>query len=189
MIILALDPSATQTGVALYDTGQPERLIRLRSFSAIGKTAELQCADFGLKFADIMDTLAPEFLIHETAMRYIAGYKKRGAPDLGGDKAGFWTPNSDQMILPEIQGHIRQACIDRKVPCDSVAVKTWRADLYGRGGGSLARDAAKAAAKNYCHRVGLMPKNHNEAEAACIAIWASRCCQKFKLLHHLGIAS
>jgi hypothetical protein len=184
--ILGLDPSATQTGVAFYDTAEPERLIKLRSFSAIGKTAELQCMDFGVKFSAIMDELTPDFVIHETAMRYIAGYKKRGAPDLGGDKAGFWTPNSDQMILPEIQGHIRQACIDRGTPCEGVAVKTWRAELYGRGGGNLARDAAKQAAKNYCHRVGLMPRNDNEAEAGCIAIWAHRCCTALKF-HVLGL--
>ena len=184
MNLLAIDPSATRCGVAWWQMGEPERLIHHRSFASHGNTAEEKCASFGEQLGAILDEIGPGYVCFEAAQRYIAGYKKKGVPDLAGATGGWWTPNSDQMILPELQGHARQACMDRKIPFESVAVKTWRAALYGKGGGSLSRDAAKAAAKNYCRLVGIDPRNDDEAEACCILLWCSRCSQmlKFQLM-------
>lgn len=184
MIILAADPSATQTGVAIFSFPGKESEITCASFTAEGKTAELKCDDWGRKFDELLAVWSPDFVAHETAMRFIAGYAKK--PDLGGGK--FWTPNSDQMLLPEIQGHLRQACHNRGIPLDGVAVKTWRAELYGKGGGTLGTEAAKMAAHDYCIKLGIKAKNHNEAEAACIAVWCAFCSTPFRFLR-FGAAS
>lgn len=188
MMILGVDPSVTQCGVAFYRYPGDERSILCNSFSSDGATAEEQGDEFGRKFSEILVVNRPDFICHEAAIRWIAGYAKKGKPDLAGSSGGFWTPNSDQMILPEIQGHLRQAAIDEHIPHEAVAVKTWRAAIYGQGGGNLSSDKAKQAARDYCKRLGINAKNHNEAEAACIAIWAARCSSRFKQLHYLGIA-
>ncbi|WP_042776342.1 hypothetical protein [Sinorhizobium fredii] len=182
MLILGIDPSVTQCGLALYRFPGQERDIECFSFSANGDTAEEKCADFGLRLHDFCLGRRPDFICLEAAMRLIAGYQKRTKIDLGGKRLGYWTPNADQLVLPEIQGHVRQLAIDRGMGFETVAVKTWRADLYGRGGGSLGKDEAKRRAREYCRWLGIAAKNHNEAEAACVAIWASRCSQTLRLM-------
>ncbi|MDX0765215.1 hypothetical protein GOD36_23625 [Sinorhizobium medicae] len=182
MLILGVDPSVTQCGLALYRFPGNEREIECSSFSAKGETTEEKCADFGLRLHDICLAHLPDFICLEAAMRLIAGYQKRVKTDLGGKTHGYWTPNAHQMVLPEIQGHVRQLAIDRGIGFETVAVKTWRAALYGRGGGSLGKDDAKRRARDYCRWLGITAKNHNEAEAACVAIWASRCSQNLKLM-------
>lgn len=183
MIVLALDPSVTQCGVAIIEhaRGRPD-VVTCRSFSSPGASADEKCEAFGLQLRNLIDEVGPDFLVYESAMRYIAGYKKRGKPDLGGELAGVWTPNSDQMLLPEIQGHIRQACIQYGIPHEGVPPKTWRAALYGSGKGNMSTAEAKNAARDYCKAFKIEFRNHNEAEAACIGIWATRCSQPLRLM-------
>lgn len=182
MIILGVDPSATQTGLAVVPVPSKDSEVVCASFTAEGDSPEAKADDWGRKFADALTVWKPDYVAHEIAMRFIAGYAKKGRPDLAGGTAGFWTPNSDQLILPEIQGHLRQACADRGIPFEGVPVKTWRAAMYGTGGGKLDTEAAKAYARKYCQLVGIDAKNHNEAEAAIIGQWAARCSQPFKLM-------
>jgi hypothetical protein len=187
MLILGVDPSVTQCGLALYRFPGNERDIECLSFTAKGDSTEEKCTSFGERLLEIVATRRPDFICLEAAMRLIAGYQKRQKVDLAGHTVGYWTPNADQMVLPEIQGHVRQLAICRHIGFETVAVKTWRADLYGRGGGSLGKDEAKRRARDYCRWLGITAKNHNEAEAACLAIWASRCSQTFRLMR-AGIA-
>lgn len=188
MIILALDPSVTQCGVAVIEhhRGKPDR-VECSSFTSAGANADEKCGAFGTTLRDIIDATGPHFLVYESAMRFIAGYKKAEKPDLAGGTGGFWTPNSDQMLLPEIQGHIRQAAIHYGIPHEGVPVRTWRAALFGSGAGNWPRDKAKQAARDYCKAFGVDFSNHNEAEAYCIGQWAIRCSQPLRLML-LGVA-
>lgn len=183
MIILALDPSVTQCGVAVIDhgRGRPD-VVTCSSFTSAGNSADEKCEAFGTTLRNIIDEVGPDFLVYESAMRFIAGYKKAAKPDLAGGSGGFWTPNSDQMLLPEIQGHIRQAAIQYSIPHEGVPVRTWRAALFGSGAGAWPKDKAKQAARDYCKAVHIDFSNHNEAEAACIGIWATRCSQPLRLM-------
>ncbi|MCA1404650.1 hypothetical protein I6F26_10390 [Ensifer sp. IC3342] len=182
MLILGIDPSVTQCGLALYRFPGQERDIECSSFTSHGDTAEEKCTAFGLRLHDVVLARRPDFICLEAAMRLIAGYQKRVKVDLGGKNHGYWTPNADQMVLPEIQGHVRQLAIDRGIGFETVPVNTWRAALYGRGGGTLGKDEAKRRAREYCRWLGITFRNHNEAEAACVAIWASRCSQILRLM-------
>lgn len=185
MLILALDPSATQTGAAFYRPSNPirEAGIVCSSFSTEGKNAGLQCESYGRWLTDIFETHRPDFVVFEEAIRQIFNYQRK--PDWAGARGDG--PSADQLLLCEIQGHIRQACIDRKVPHESVPVRTWRAAIYGKGGGSLPRDKAKARAKMMCHTLKIQCRNHNEAEAAMIALWGCACSQIYRALA-MGIA-
>src|SRR5262245_43307187 len=135
MRILALDPGATQAGFALYDPADPERErgIVCSSFSSVGASQELKAEQFGRHLDQLIDQLAPDFLCFELAIRQIFTYDRK--PDLAGHRKA--APSSDQLVLAELQGHARQAAICRGLPFDSVAVKTWRATIYGKGGGTM----------------------------------------------------
>jgi hypothetical protein len=185
MLILGLDQSITQTGWALYCYPGDERHMKCGSFScADGDGAEAKCDLFGYHLKRVIGPKdsRPDFICWEKAKRQISAYPKKPNADLlglGGD--AIMTVNADQLLLPEIQGMIRASAILYRIPFESVSPATWRAALYGRGGGKLARLDAKARAKEYCHTLGIRFDNENEAEAACIARWAATCSQQFRL--------
>lgn len=178
MKILAIDPGATQAGFALYSPDHPdrERGIECNSFTSTGATQEIKAEQFGRHLEWVINHFRPDFICFELAMRKIGAYEKK--PDLAGAK--FWTPNADQMILPELQGHIRQAAISHVLPFDSVAVRSWRAKIFGKGGGDFTRDQAKAQAKLLCDRLKINYRNHNEAEASLLALWCATCSQIYR---------
>jgi len=191
MLILGLDQSITQTGWALYSYPGDERHIKCGSFSSIGDDAEAQCAQFAYHLKRVLGPKdrRPDFICWERAKRQISAYRKKPNADLlglGGD--AIMTVNADQLLLPEIQGIIRAAAIFYRIPYESVSPATWRAALYGRGGGKLPRADAKAKAKDYCKALGIRFENENEAEAACIARWAATCSMQFRL-HMAGAAA
>lgn len=112
------------------------------------------------------------------------GLSQRAEPELLGlgDDSAVWTGNANQLLLPEIQGIIRGEAITYRIPDESVPPGTWRAAIYGKGGGKLSRTDAKAQAKQYCKAIRIAAGNEDEAEAACIARWAATCSQKVRLL-------
>lgn len=189
MRILAFDQSITNTGFALYDAPGDERAIHCGSFSCDNfSTAEAQCDQFAKEVKSILGRCKKidepvDFIGWERASRKITAYRKKdGQGLLPKDGIPRWTVNASQLLLPEIQGCIRGIAISYSLPFESVGSDTWRAAIYGTGGGSLHRAAAKAAAKQYCRRLGITFANEDEAEAACIAIWMSRCSQRFRML-------
>jgi hypothetical protein len=185
MIILAIDPGVTQCGIAVFDPSDHYREagIICRSFSSEGKGGEEKCADFGRQLKHLINHYRPDFIAFESARRDIVPYKRK--PDLAGARGP--TVNADQMLLPEIQGHIRQAAIERNIAFDSVAPRSWRALIYGKGGGALTTDQAKEWARGTCDRLAIGYHNHNEAEAAMIALWGATCSQVYKALIY-GVA-
>lgn len=177
MIILALDPSLTCCGAAAYEHPGPEKNIECFSYAAKGSNQPEKIEDFSHFIARTLDSYKPGFVCLEAAIRFIASYRKQskfaGAAD-------WSTPNADQLALVEIQGAIRQACIDRNIPWQTVDVKTWRSGLYGPGGGNLPRDEAKRRARQYCDLLKIKHSNGDQAEAACIAVWASTSALKLR---------
>ena len=185
MLILGLDQSVRRSGWALYESPGDERKIRTGSFGAPATMhdSEELCDFFGLALWRLVGRVRPGFICWERASRRITNYAKKSASSLYHEHEnphGGWTVNADQLLLPEIQGQIRQIAIDYGIPYESVPTGTWRADLFGTGGGSLSRKEAKAKAKQYCRWLGIPFDGEDEAEAACIARWAATCSQKLK---------
>lgn len=194
-LILGFDQSITQTGWCLYQWPGNEKLMVCGSFSAkMGHDAEEQCDIFGRQLKRLVGPRRKELslIVWERARRRITAYEKKEDPnDLLTDartgqnwKRPKFTVNASQLLLPEIQGMIRAMAIAYRIPYESVPTDTWRADIFGPGGGSMDRGTGKAAAKTYCRMLGIKANNENEAEAACITRWGATCSQVFRLAQH-----
>ncbi len=185
MLILGLDQSITRTGFALYEYPGDERRMQCGSFSCKDAGGpEEKCEMFARQIKRLIGPKEgrPDFIVWERAKRQITRYPKKPNANLLGIQDAIWTVNADQLLLPEIQGIVRAAAILYRIPHESVPPATWRAAIYGKGGGKLARDDAKERAKAYCKSLGIEAGNEDEAEAACIARWGATCSQQFRLL-------
>lgn len=174
LVILAFDQSATQTGYAIFEApGEP--VVICGSFSCKdGRDGNEQADIFAAEVKHLANIYKPDFFAWERAKPNISAYPKKGKPDLGGDPpAGQWTVNAGQLILPEIQGILRGMAKAYGKPSASAYPSTWRAAVLGRGAGHYTRDEAKAAAKRHCEFLKIKAHNENEAEAACVALWAA----------------
>ncbi len=178
MKILAVDPGVTQAGFAIFDPDHKDRekAIECLSFTATGATQEQKAEQFGRHLDWMIRHFGIDFICFEQAVRQIFQYERKA--DWAGERGGG--PSADQLVLAEVQGHIRQAAISHVLPFDSVAVKTWRAAILGRGWGNAPREQAKAQAKLTCDRLEISYRNHNEAEAGCIACWCATCSQVYR---------
>jgi len=168
-LVLGIDQSITQTGLALYRVPGDERMIECDSFASRGASNDDKCHSFG---ARIKERLGP--LAKRKELAFVCWEQARG--DLSA-----YAASAQQLLLPEIQGQIRQFCIDYRIPYEAVPTSTWRGALWP-GYGHISRPEAKAKAKEYCRLLGIKASNENEAEAACIARWAATCSQRFKML-------
>jgi hypothetical protein len=130
MIILGVDPSATQTGLAVVPVPGRDSEVVCASFTAEGDSPEAKADDWGRQFADALTVWKPDYVVHEIAMRYIAGYAKKGRPDLAGGTAGFWTPNSDQLRKINEAWHRDPTPTDGQ---DQVMFPGFAPWCYGRG--------------------------------------------------------
>lgn len=186
--ILAFDQSITNCGFAIYDGGDERRIV-CGSFSAAEGTDSLdkRCR-FGRRLKQLIGQWRPQFVCFEQASQRIVAYpRKPGSKKKGGagwlpefDAAPMATVNAGQLLLPGIESQILQACIDYSIPFDCVGPKTWRKAILSNG--NLAKAAAKSAARAHCKLLGIPAANHDEAEAALIAMWANRCSQKYREL-------
>jgi hypothetical protein len=184
MLILGLDQSITRTGFAFYSCPGDERHMRCGSFSCKDEAdPEAKCERFAREIKRLIGPKGrrPDFICWERAKRQITSYPKKPKADLLGIPGAVLTVNADQLLLPEIQGIIRAACVFYRIPHESVPPGTWRASIFGKGGGRLSRPDAKAKAKQYCKTLRIRVGNDDEAEAACIARWAATCSQRFRL--------
>lgn len=78
--------------------------------------------------------------------------------------------NAGQLKLHQLVGAITAIGIGKGVELISVTPKTWRKAVLGNG--ALPKDAAKRVAKEWCIAAGIDVRNHDEAEAVCIASYA-----------------
>jgi hypothetical protein len=179
--LMAFDQSITQCGVAIFDGGDPRR-IECLSFSCSGEaTSLLKRKLFGMTLRKLFSRYHPNFVVFEASAKRIVAYGRKPRTDLGGvafdDSPAV---NSGQLLLPAIESQILQACIDYSIPFDCVAPATWRVIFKGMA----KKGHVKEMARSYCKLNGIDANNHNEAEAAGIAVWGYAYSQPFKLLRY-----
>jgi hypothetical protein len=121
----------------------------------------------------------PRFVVWEAATEIIRAYPREQKMDLAGQKPPQLTVNADQLILRDIQGHIRHAARARKIPYFAVNPKTWHAAMLKNG--NISRVDAKAKARAMCAQLRIPVKNEDQAEAVMIALWAETS-QNYKML-------
>lgn len=172
MIILALDQSVSRTGWCLYEPPS-HRSMRIGSFTSRPKTGmstEEKAAVFCDEIEKLFKELKPRFVVWEAATELIRAYPRESKADLAGQKPPSLTVNADQLILRDIQGHIRHAARARRIPYFAVNPKTWHAAMLKNG--NISREDAKAKARALCATLKIPVKNEDQAEAVCIALWA-----------------
>ena len=179
--LLALDQSITQTGVAIYDGG-PAHRIECYSFASTEKGDDwlTKVDKFGRSMRKLISAQRPSFIVFEKPMLYVQAYGRKPSRDLAGfagDEVS--SVNANQLLLPAICGQIIQAAICYSIPYEWVAPATWRKVYKG-----MAKADVKQMARDYCKLNGISFSNHNEAEAAAIAVWGYAHSQPFKQLRY-----
>jgi Holliday junction resolvasome RuvABC endonuclease subunit len=181
-LILAFDQSIARTGWAVYEPPTISTMM-IGSFTsrpAKGMTTEEKTAIFCDEIERLFKAHKPSFVIWEAATEIIRSYPKQGKTDLlGQHKVQGVTVNADQLILRDIQGHIRHAARARRIPYEPVNPKTWHAAMLKNG--NLNREDSKRKARELCQMLRIPVKNEDQAEAACIAMFGGTC-QTFKML-------
>lgn len=159
--ILAFDQSVKRSGWCLYQPHHVETMLFGHFDSAPDK--EMSIIEKETRFADaiikLFDDHKPDFVAWEAA-----------APDIRVMEGGH--VNASQLILHGLQGEILMLCRERGIPCMAVHPKSWRAKILENG--NLKKEEAKRKAVYTCRTIlHIDVKNHDQAEAACIAIHAS----------------
>lgn len=173
-LILAFDQSIARTGWCLYEPPSHSSML-IGSFTSRPETHMSTEEKTGI-FCDEIEKLfrghKPQFVIWEAAAEVIRSFVKQGMEDLAGPvKAPPMTVNADQLILRDIQGHIRHAARARRIPYEPVQPKTWRAAILKNG--NLGREEAKKKAREFCAMLRVSVKNEDQAEAVCIALYGA----------------
>ncbi len=185
MIIVAFDQSIACTGWVAWDITKPESAIIAGSFKSSyqkGLSDEQVFEHFGLSIKKILVKHRPVMVCWETALTNIKSYKSSGKKDMWGQQDGSFTVNPGQLKLRDLQGQIRQCCIDFKLPWECVHPATWKSKFLGKGMGRLPSDEAKKKVVEHCRLRRIPIKNHNEADAAGIAVWARHHSQHLKAI-------
>lgn len=187
MLILSFDQSIARTGWCLYEPPAHSSMM-IGSFTSRpskGMSTEEKTAIFCDEIEKLFRAHKPQFVIWEAASEVIRSYPKlKSKRDL---LAAVKTEqsqqplvvNADQLILRDIQGHIRHAARARRIPYEAVQPKTWRAAILKNG--NLSREDAKAKAREFCQMLRIPVKNEDQAEAVCIALFGGSS-QTFKMM-------
>lgn len=175
-LILSFDQSISRSGWAVYEPPSLTSML-IGSFTSRPQTnmsTEEKTAIFCDEIEKLFKAHRPQFVVWEAATEIIRSYPKQGKPDmLGTAKVQGVTVTADQLILRDIQGHIRHAARARRIPYEAVNPKTWRAAILKNG--NLGRDEAKKKAKELCQMLRIPVKNEDQAEAVCIAMFGATC--------------
>jgi hypothetical protein len=174
VLILAFDQSIARSGWALYEPPTMTS-IQFGSFTSrprTGMATEEKAAIFCDEIEKLFKAHRPQFVCWEAATEIIRSYAKQGKTDLIGEKkVQGVTVNADQLILRDIQGHIRHAASARRIPYEAVSPRTWRAAILKNG--NLTREAAKKKAREMCQMLRIPVKNEDQAEAVCISLYGA----------------
>jgi Holliday junction resolvasome RuvABC endonuclease subunit len=192
VLILSFDQSITRTGYAVYEYPHHKTMI-LGSFTSRPETDmafEDKCGLFCDGIERVIKEYAPRgtaiYGSWEAAQNIIRQYPRKGGADLAGPlEAQPVTVTADQLILHDIQGHIRHAFRARRIPYEAITAKSWRAGILKNG--NLGKDEAKQKARDLCTMLGIKFRNHDEAEAACIAMFTGTT-QKYRAVK-MGLAA
>lgn len=183
-LILGIDQSISNTGLALYDTSAPMSAMRLHSFKTPGRTEQEQIEKFGSALDQILRDWKPDFAALERPPQHIQTFKKT-IKDLNGEREIDVMNPHMAFILHQVLGSAIRGLQGRKIPRTVVPPDTWRNSFLGYCK-RKDRDAAgfkdwKKAARAQCERFNIPARNMDQAEAAGIAVWASGC-DAWKLL-------
>lgn len=179
MLILAFDQSIARTGWALYEPPSHGSML-VGSFTSRpdkNMSTEEKTAIFCDEIEKLFRAHKPQFVIWEAAAEVIRSYppmvskKDLLAAVKAAERQGPLTVNADQLILRDIQGHLRHAARARRIPYESVQPKTWRAAILKNG--NLDRETAKRKAREFCQMLRILVKNEDQAEAVCIALYGA----------------
>lgn len=189
MRLLTLDQSITQTGWAKWDIpaerSPKETEIECGSFKCDEPADDYdKCELFATELRKLRTRFKPDFITWEMSSRKISAYPKRGDfvdEEMAARGQGRMVVNAKALLLPELQGIIRGVATAYLIPHEAVPVSSWRAKVFGKGGGAMTTDEAKRAAKRMCLFLKIAFSNHNEAEAAMLCLWTERCSQRFKM--------
>lgn len=173
-MILAFDQSIARSGWCVYEPPKHAAML-VGSFTSrpeTNMTTEEKTGIFCDEIEKLFRTHKPQFVIWEAAAEVIRSFAKQGKEDLAGPvRAAPTTVNADQLILRDIQGHIRHAARARRIPYEPVQPKTWRAAILKNG--NLDRETAKRKAREFCGMMRIPVKNDDQAEAVCIALYGA----------------
>lgn len=168
--VLAFDQSITRTGYAYQGGSEPASIV-CGSFSCDqGYDSRDKRERFGRRVKQLIGQYRPQIIVWEKAREFITAYPKKGGIDMLGRQPAGVTVSANQLLLPAIEGVLHGQCIAYGIVCDSVAPQTWRKAVLGNG--SMTTEEAKGSAAAYCEMLKIAARNHDEAEAACLALWA-----------------
>jgi len=175
MNVLALDPSLTRAGYAVF-SAPPLKLGELVTGSFASDSAEA----FAASIDELIVRHEIHFVVAEGAIMFIKPQpRKQLLPGVT-----MTAPVANQLKLAEIQGCLRGVCQVHRAPLALVGARSWRAKVLGEGWGDprTTRAEAKAEAKEHCRRLGVPARNHDIAEAVCVGLWGVTCSDQFRFL-------
>lgn len=180
-VILGLDVAST-TGFAWYDTGASLSAIKTGLIKSTGDNAEEKAASLALQLVAMLKAEKPDFVAIEEPLRNVKMFKKKGKPDLAGNRQDEDTINPNALMLEGLVCSAVAIVAAFRVPWATVSAQTWRKAFLcmGRSPG-FDRAAWKRAAVERCRAFRIDVKNADAAEAVGIA-FAGAGCQAFKHL-------
>jgi hypothetical protein len=159
MGLLAIDQSLTRSGWCFIPGSR-----FVMEEMATGSYASMDAGGFCVKTLELIKDLKPQFVVYERPLNVIMQYGKK---QLTEDR--MVTPNADQLHLHRIAGMIDGIGAALDIDVMDVPPATWRARILGNG--RMSGAASKQAARVYCQRLGAAQRNHDQAEAVCIAMY------------------
>lgn len=160
-MILALDQAVKRSGWAVFEPRPMHqfRIIGHGWFGAQADDSETQVNTFIDHVDQLVLDYGPSTLVWEKPSAF----------------AGARGVNARTLVLTRIDQALRDLAKLRKLRVAVVAASSWRAKVLGKGAGRFTSEQAKAAALTYWSRFHIELRDHNEAEAMCIATWACTC--------------
>jgi hypothetical protein len=146
-MILALDQSLKRSGWALLDGG------KVVASGWFGSKGSDPVAEFRWHVRQLILDFDPEALAWE--------------------KPAIFRSQRASLSGARLDQALRDLADEHGLKGLTVGASTWRSQVLGKGAGRLASEAAKCRALFYCHLTGIEVRDHNQAEAICIGIWAA----------------
>lgn len=183
-LILGIDQSISNTGLALYDTTAPMTAMRLHSFKAEGRDDVDRILNFRRQLSRLIKEWAPDFAAFEAPLSHVQPHVKK-VRHLDGVREETTINARTALQLNQIAGACIATLDGRSVRFDVVRPATWRKRFLGYTTNKQREVAGhkswKHAARAQCEAEGIPARNMDQAEAAGIAVWASEC-DAWKLL-------
>lgn len=184
-LILGIDQSSGNTGMALWDPQEPPSTMRLHSFGAQGGTDLQKVHSFSQQIDRVLKDWGPHFVAFEQPLQHIQPQVKK-VKTLHGVREEQTINAHTALLLNLIAGALIRGLMGRKLPHVMVRPATWRGSFLGYSTNKKMQEAGhkswKHAARAQCERLNIPARNMDQAEAGGIAFWASGC-DEWRLLN------